>query len=217
MRHDLFLAISLCWMRYHERTFALRVTIYTPDINTKLLETAEMIHDEETHTWSRKDRALHLLPASPLIAFYIGTITLLAMHSLTLVLGFLAFWFVTNLFIAGVCAGCPYRGRYCPGLAQLYIGPYLSLLMYRGSRQGLKQRTLLLNIALLSVFGIGSYVFAFVWLFALYWPKYAALILSLLALLLLHMPLSFFLLCPNCGYNEICPMAKVHTIFRRTT
>jgi hypothetical protein len=204
-------------MRYHERTFVLRVNIYTPDINTKLVEIAEMTHDEETHTWPRKERALHLLPAIPLIAFYIGAITLLAMHSLSIVLGFLAFWFVTNLFVAGVFAGCPYRGRYCPGLAQLYIAPYLSLLMYRGSRQGLKQRTLLFNIALLSVFGIGSYVFAFAWLFALYWPKYAALILSLLALLLLHMPLSFFLLCPNYGYNETCPMAKAHTIFRRTT
>ena len=34
-------------MRYHERTFVLRVNIYTPDINTKLVEIAEMTHDEE--------------------------------------------------------------------------------------------------------------------------------------------------------------------------
>jgi hypothetical protein len=176
-----------------------------------------MVPGEETPQWSRRERALHLLPAIPLTAFYIGAITLLAMHSLSLVLGFLALWFITNLFIAGVCAGCPYRGRYCPGLAQLYVAPVLSLLIYRGTRQTVKRRTLLLNLGMVGIFGIGSYIFAFAWLFSLYWPKYAALILSLLALLLLHMPLSFFLLCPNCSYNEVCPMANVNTFFRRTT
>jgi hypothetical protein len=32
--------------------------------------------------------------------------------------------------------------------------------------------------------------------------------------LLLHMPLSFFILCPKCSYNDTCPMAKVHKVVK---
>jgi hypothetical protein len=159
---------------------------------------------------------LHLLPAIPLALFYVGTVYLLAVHLLLLAGIFLLFWIATNFAIAGICAGCPYRGGYCPGACQLYFAPFLSKVLYKDKRKSAGPRSFKVHLALLGLFGIGSYLFAFYWLFVLYWPERALVVLALLGLLLLHMPLSFFLLCPKCGYNDTCPMARVHKTFDKT-
>jgi hypothetical protein len=171
--------------------------------------------DVHVYAWSAQDKALHLLPAIPLVLFYAGTVYLLAARSLLLVGGFLLLWMATNVAVVGICAGCPYRGGYCPGLSQLYFAPFLSALLWPGRKPSSGLRSFKVNLALLGLFGIGSYLFAFYWLFTAYWPERAVVVLSLLGLLILHMPLSFFLLCPKCGYNETCPMATVHRAFKR--
>jgi hypothetical protein len=170
--------------------------------------------NNQVYKWSRQDRVLHLLPAIPLAAFYVGTVYLLAVRSIRLVGVFVLLWVATNFAISGICAGCPYRGGYCPGISQFYFAPFLSSMMYRGKTPGAGARSFKIDLFLLSVFGVGSYIFAFYWLFTLYWPQYAIVVLALLGLLVLHMPLSFFILCPKCGYNDVCPMAKVHQVFK---
>jgi hypothetical protein len=170
--------------------------------------------NKQVHQWSGSDRMLHLLPAIPLIVFYVGTIYLLALHSIFLVAVFILLWIFTNFSVTRICAGCPYRGSYCPGICQLFIAPFLSLIIFKDGRGKSDSRSFKVDLVLLGVFGIGSYVFAFYWLFVLYWIEYTVVILVLLGSLLLYMPLSLFLLCPKCGYNDICPMAKVHKIFK---
>jgi hypothetical protein len=145
--------------------------------------------------------------------FYVGTAYLLAISSIYLVGIFLLLWIATNAAIAGICVGCPYRGGYCPGVSQLYFAPFLSAMVCKGKSSS--TRSFRVNLALLGVFGIGSYLFAFYWLFILYWPERATVVLALLGLLILHMPLSFFILCPKCGYNDTCPMAKVQKTFNK--
>ena len=169
-----------------------------------------MNESQQIYRWSRQDRLLHLLPAIPLIVFYAGTIYLLGIRSIPVVVGFLLLWIATNVAITGICAGCPYRGGYCPGVSQLYFAPFLSAAVCRREREISGARSFKLNLALLGLFGIGSYLFAFYWLFVFYWPERAIGVPDLLGLLVLHMPLSFFLLGPRCGYNDICPMVKVH-------
>lgn len=156
----------------------------------------------------------HLLPAIPLAAFYGGTVYLLAVRSIRLVGVFVLLWVATNFAISGICAGCPYRGGYCPGVSQFYFAPFLSSMMYKGKKKSAGTRSFRANLFLLSVFGVGSYIFAFYWLFASYWSEHAIVVLVLLGLLVLHMPLSFFILCPKCGYSDVCPMAKVHRAFK---
>jgi hypothetical protein len=167
------------------------------------------------YQWSRQDRLLHLLPAIPLIAFYIGSTYLLARESVWLAGVFLLLWVAVNVSVAGICAGCPYRGGYCPGVCQLYFAPYLSLVMYKDKEKGSGARSFKVHLALLGIFGMGSYAFAFYWLFRLYWQEHGLVVLGLLALLFLHMPLSFFILCPKCGYNDTCPMARVHKVVKK--
>ena len=174
-----------------------------------------MNQTKHVYQWSKKDRLLHLLHAIPLIAFYVGSIYLLARESVYLASVFLLLWVAVNFSVAGICAGCPYRGRYCPGVCQLYFAPFLSKVMYKDTKRGSGPRSFKVNLALLGAFGIGSYVFAFYWLFRLHWQEHPLVVLGLLALLLLHMPLSFFMLCPKCGYNDTCPMANVHRVFKK--
>ena len=166
----------------------------------------------QLYQWSKRDRVLHLLPAIPLALFYAGTVYLLAVNSIYLVGIFVLLWVATNVAIAGICTGCPYRGGYCPGISQLYFAPFLSAAMCKD--QNSSARSFKINLALLGVFGIGSYLFAFYWLFVLYWSERAIVVLALLGLLVVHMPLSFFILCPKCGYNDNCPMAKVQKVFK---
>jgi hypothetical protein len=170
--------------------------------------------EKRVYQWSKRDRRLHLLPALPLIVFYIVTLYLFALQSFYLVSVFILLWLATNLSAIRICAGCPYRGRYCPGLCQLFIAPFLSALIIKGDSKESTTRSFKVDLALLGVFGVGNYMFAFYWLFILYWSEYYVIVLVLLGLLLLYMPLSFFLLCPKCGYNDICPMARVHKTFK---
>ncbi len=169
-----------------------------------------MSQRKDIHQWTKRDRALHLIPAIPLILFYAGTIYLLARESLALMGVFLLFWVGVNFAVAGICAGCPYRGGYCPGLSQLYFAPFLSLVLHRNQDRISPTRSFKNELILLGIIGVGSYLFAFYWLFRIYWQSSPLVVLALLAFLLVHMPLSFFILCPKCGYNDTCPMSKVH-------
>jgi len=165
--------------------------------------------------WTTRDKLRHLIPAIPLILFYIGVIYFLAVKSWWVVGGFLLLWVGTNLSVAGICAECPYRGGYCPGLSQLYFAPFLSSLIFKGKAGRTQQPSTRTSLTILGIFGIGSYIYAFYWLIVWYWGGKKALILVLLGLVILHMPLSFFILCPRCGYNETCPMAKVSKIIEK--
>jgi hypothetical protein len=164
---------------------------------------------DHSYQWTKQDRIRHLIPATPLILFYVGSIYLLAKESIGLVALFLLLWVGVNLAVARICVGCPYRGGYCPGLSQLYFAPFLSQIIYPHQDRIPGPRSFKSELILLGVLGIGSYVFTFYWLFRLYWHSSPALVLILLALLIVHMPLSFFILCPKCGYNDICPMSRV--------
>ena len=173
-----------------------------------------MKQNKQIYKWSKRDRLMHLFPAIPLAVFNIGTLYLLGINSIYLMGIFLLLWMATNFAIVGICTGCPYRGGYCPGVSQLYFAPFLSAVICKGKERSPGKRSFRVNLALLSVFGIGSYIFAFYWLFVLYWNEYALVVLVLLGLLLLHMPLSFFILCPKCSYNDTCPMVKVQKTFK---
>jgi hypothetical protein len=171
---------------------------------------------KRVYRWTKQDMAQHLLPAIPLLVFHAGTVYLLAASSLYLAAVFLLLWIATNVAVVGICAGCPYRGGYCPGVSQLYFAPFLSAIVCKRPKQPAGIRSFRVPLALLGVFGIGSYLFAFYWLFTLYWPSRAIVVLALLGLLILHMPLSFLILCPKCSYNDTCPMAKVHKTVKKS-
>lgn len=173
-----------------------------------------MNENKQVYQWSKHDKVIHLLPAIPLVVYYVGTVYLLVVKSIYLMGAFLLLWVATNIAIAGICVGCPYRGGYCPGVSQLYIAPFLSTIMCKGTKRSSRDRSFKVSLALLSVFGIGSYIFAFYWLYVLYWTEYALVVLVLLGLLVVHIPLSFLILCPKCGHNDTCPMAKVQKTFK---
>jgi hypothetical protein len=171
-----------------------------------------MNKSKQVYQWSKQDRVMHLIPALPLVLFYVGTIYLLGIHSIILVGIFFLLWVATNFAIAGICIGCPYRGGYCPGVSQLYFAPFLSRILFSRINGTPGDQSFKASLVLLSVSGIGSYFFAFYWLFVLYWAENAFLVLLLLGMLIVHVPLSFTILCPKCGYNDTCPMAKVQKI-----
>jgi hypothetical protein len=169
---------------------------------------------KEIYRWSARDRLVHLLPAIPLFIFYAATIFLLARHAALLAFLFFVSWIGTNLAAVRICAGCPYRGGYCPGLCQLFVAPFFSLAIFPRGRKPAAVRSFTPDVLMIGLFGLGGYLFAFYWLIVLYGAEYPVGVAALAGLLLLYMGLSFFLLCPKCGYNDICPMSRVHKTFK---
>jgi hypothetical protein len=104
---------------------------------------------KHVYQWSKKDRIMHLLPAIPLIVFYIGSTYMLAVGSVYLAGFYLLLWVGVNFSVAGICAGCPYRGGYCPGICQVYFAPFLSMVMYRRKEGYSGTRSFKVNLALL--------------------------------------------------------------------
>jgi hypothetical protein len=153
----------------------------------------------EIYHWSAKDKLLYAISMIPFIIVFVGTAWYLATVSGYLFLLFIGLYLAANLFQAGCCVGCPYRGRYCPALCGVYLGNIFSTLLYRNrsyeprffERNAAMAETLLLVLVALPLY----------WIFQAAW-YYVPLYLGLLAAhFLLFMPTQ----CEKCSYNTICP------------
>ena len=117
--------------------------------------------------------------------------------------GLLAVWvglyLLINLFQAGCCVGCPYRGRYCPAIMGIYLSNWLSDRMYRDREfnETFFQRNALAAEIELVLF----ILFPVYWLWLTGW----VLIPTYLALLAAHMVLFMPTQCEHCSYNDTCP------------
>ena len=138
---------------------------------------------------------------------FVGIIILLALRSILCLVLFILFWILTNLAGGIICSQCPFRGKRCPGLYQLYFMPFLSKKIYK--KKEYDKKTINISAILVSVFGSIYYLIGFISLFILYWNDFIVIVLILLAFFIIHLTLSFLYLCPNCSNKENCPMARV--------
>jgi hypothetical protein len=86
------------------------------------------------YQWTGTDKRLYALSIVPFVTVFAGTAWLLATVSVILFVLFIALYLAANVFQAGCCVGCPYRGSYCPALRGVYLANILSVLFYRNRR-----------------------------------------------------------------------------------
>ena len=151
------------------------------------------------YQWENKDKWLYLLSLVPFLVVFIGVAWLLFTYSIWLTVILIVLYFLINIFQAGCCIGCPYRGKYCPAIFGIYFSNVLSGIMYPNrefdqqffDRNALAGEIMVLAMALFPIY----------WVVKTYWYLLPIYLLLIFAHLVTFMPTQ----CEKCSYNETCP------------
>ena len=153
----------------------------------------------EPYQWTGKDKLLYTLSMIPFLIVFFGTMYLLSTYSIYLAIISVGLYILVNLFQAGCCIGCPYRGKYCPAFCGVYLGNFLSGILYK-DRQ-FDKRFFERNATAGEITLLIWFIFPLFWVFQTGWY----LVLVYLILSALHVILFVPTQCSKCGYNTTCP------------
>jgi hypothetical protein len=152
-----------------------------------------------THQWTNREKWLYWLSLIPFAVAFIGAFFLLTDYSAWLGISLLFFYFLINLFQAGCCVGCPYRGRYCPAIFGIYFSNIISALIY--PTRDFDQKFFDRNAAAGEVMVLVTVIFPICWIAKTSWWLLPVYLLLILAHLVTFMPTQ----CDKCSYSETCP------------
>ena len=165
--------------------------------------------NQNSYHWTAKDKSLYALSMIPFIALFVGTLYILSGYPVFIAAGWIILYLIVNVFQAGCCVGCPYRGKYCPAFVGVYLGNLLSGIIYKNREYDAKffERNAAGGEITLTLF----FLFPLYWLFISNWG-YVPIYLGLVVLhIILFMPTQ----CPKCSYNETCPGGKAYQNYRK--
>lgn len=154
------------------------------------------------YQWTPKDKMLYGLSMIPFIIVFIGSAYLLSTYSIWLTAALIGMYLLTNVFQAGCCIGCPYRGKYCPALFGVYLGNWLSGILYKDRKfdQSFFERNAAAGETMVMVIAI----FPLYWVWKTNWVLIPVYLVLVAAHLLLFMPTQ----CEKCSFNTTCPGGK---------
>ena len=158
-----------------------------------------MSHSRSLHQWSRHDRLLYFATLAPFLVAFCGAAYLLSTVSIYLTATFVSLYIIGNIFQAGCCVGCPYRGGFCPSVFGMYLANLLSATFYR--KRSFEPRFFRINANLAEISLLATLLFPVYWLLSLNWLYLVVFLL----LVVLHVVSFFPLICPKCSYNDTCP------------
>lgn len=152
-----------------------------------------------TYEWTQRDKRRYARALVPFVIAVIMTGYELYTNKPWLLAIWLGLYLLVNVFQAGCCVGCPYRGGYCPAILGIYLSNWLSKTIYAGREFNptfFQRNATAAEIALV----------AFV-IFPLYWLWSSGWIFAVIYLLLLssHFVLFMPTQCEHCSYNDTCP------------
>ena len=151
------------------------------------------------YNWTTRDKTLYALSLIPFLAVFIGTAYLLSTYSIILTLILVGMYLLTNIFQAGCCVGCPYRGKYCPALFGVVLGNLLSGVLYKD--RDFDEKFFKRNAAAGEIMVLLIAIFPIYWVFKTHW----AMVLLYLGLIAMHLAIFMPTQCEKCSYNDTCP------------
>jgi hypothetical protein len=158
---------------------------------------------ECTYEWASRDKLVYFASLVPLVGALATAIYVLATAAVYLAVAYVVLYLAVNVFQAGCCVGCPYRGRYCPAVFGIYISNVISARLYKNrsyDARFFKLNETLAEIALLLVLALPVY-----WLVLEGWYY----VLGFFGLVVLHGVLFFPTQCTRCSYHDICPGGRL--------
>lgn len=156
------------------------------------------------YSWTSKDKLLYFLSMIPFLLMIIGTLIVLGDFHISITIIWVILYLIVNIFQAGCCVGCPYRGKYCPAFVGVYLGNILSRILYR--KKYFNQKFFERNAT-------GGEITLMIFLFfPLYWHFLKSPWNILVYFILLGLHIIFFmpLQCAKCSYSETCPGGKAY-------
>jgi hypothetical protein len=152
-----------------------------------------------TYEWTTRDKRRYVLALLPFGIAVVITAIVLTSIQVWLFFAWAGLYLLVNLFQAGCCVGCPYRGRYCPAILGIYLSNWLSRTIYpdRDFDPTFFQRNATVAEFALIIF----VVFPLRWLWSAGWGFAAVYLLMLASHFVMFMPTQ----CEHCSYNETCP------------
>lgn len=160
--------------------------------------------EQEYYHWTKKDIWLYGISIIPFVLMLAGTLYLLRNYSVFISVVWILIYLIVNIFQAGCCVGCPYRGRYCPAFCGVYFGNILSGILYkkRPFDPEFYKKNATGGEITLTIF----FLFPLYWIFLVNWYY----VLIYLGLVVTHIILFMPLQCPKCSYNKTCPGGKAY-------
>lgn len=159
------------------------------------------------YKWTIKDKLLYVLSMIPFILMIAATLIVLSNYHIVITIIWIILYLIVNIFQAGCCVGCPYRGKYCPAFVGVYLGNIFSRILY--PKREFDKKFFDRNAA------GGEITLTIFLLFPLYWHFIKAPwnVLVYLVLLLLHIALFMPTQCSKCSYHDTCPGGKAYHIW----
>ena len=159
------------------------------------------------YQWTGRDKCYYFLSLIPFVIGFAVAGYILATFSIYLLLIFLGFYVVANIFQAGACVGCPYRGKFCTAIFGVYLGNLISSSIYK--KRSFEQRFFNINAEIASVVAVITLLLPTYWLFIYGWYY----LISYFVLTITHIFLFYRLFCPKCSYSDTCPGGRtVHKL-----
>ena len=159
------------------------------------------------YQWTGRDKCYYFLSLIPFVIGFAVAGYILATFSIYLLLIFLGFYVVANIFQAGACVGCPYRGKFCTAIFGVYLGNLISSSVYK--KRSFEQRFFNINAEIASVAAVITLLLPTYWLFIYGWYY----LISYFVLTITHIFLFYRLFCPKCSYSDTCPGGRtVHKL-----
>jgi MFS family permease len=155
--------------------------------------------ENNPYQWTRNDRIRYFISMVPVALMLIGTTIVLLPFSKFMALLWWLIYAVVNIFQAGCCIGCPYRGKYCPAFFGVYIGNWISNFFYKEyeyEKRQFKYNALGGEISLMIFL-----IFPLYWLYITQWYY----VLIYLALVIVHIFIFVPTQCKHCSYSQTCP------------
>jgi hypothetical protein len=160
--------------------------------------------EHEYYKWTKKDKCLYTIAIIPFLVLFAGTFYILSNYSIIITVLWISLYVIVNIFQAGCCVGCPYRGKYCPAFCGVYLGNLLSSVLYKNRQFDLKFFDK--NASGGEVTLIIFLIFPLYWIFLTNWY----FILFYLALIAAHIILFVPKQCSKCSHNKVCPGGRAY-------
>jgi len=155
--------------------------------------------------WSKDDRFFYFFTVLlTWILFTIIAIIYSFKYSIFTLIAYLLIYFLLVFFQAkDWCVGCPYRGKFCPGILCMGLANIISAKFFKNKKFQYSKY----NEHLVSVL---TAIYFFYPVFFFY--SNTLILVSYLLLLIIHLLLEWKFFCPNCKFNNVCPGGKISTM-----
>ena len=167
-----------------------------------------MTHKECIYQWTDSDKRFYFISLIPFLIAFVSAAYILATVSIHLTLTFIGLYIIGNLFQAGACVGCPYRGKFCPAVFGVYLGNVISSIIYKN--RTFERRFFNINANAASITCMITLLFPIYWLTLSGWYY----VVGYLVLVITYWFFFSLVFCLKCSYSDTCPGGRTaHAMF----